>query len=347
MSAGTLISFETLLAPAPSNGDTTVLDENQLDELKRKRIANRDKLKRDRVERDAEEESNIPAIKANWESIAAEAEKLLHEPYKDLQVAAHLTEALVKRHGFIGLRDGLTLMRRLVDECWDRLNPPPVDGDLDVHATPFNWLDQGDGGARFPNTIRAIPLIRTYCYLDWKPDHNGRFPPNREAFDKAAHAATLEDCQKSAASIQDCLDESKLLAEKLNERMGTEAPGLMGLRQALEECYNLVQDIMRKKQPLAESGAAGVGADGSMDLSGAGPASRDVIYQQLKRAADSLKRIEPHSPVPYLVNRAVELGALPFHEMIRALIRDATVLEELTRELGIKEEAGQRSEESE
>jgi type VI secretion system protein ImpA len=67
--------------------------------------------------------------------------------------------------------------------------------------------------------------------------------------------------------------------------------------------------------------------------------SRQAIYQQLQRAADALQRLEPHSPVPYLVKRAVELGGLPFHEMIRALIRDATVLDELSRELGIKTES--------
>jgi len=48
--------------------------------------------------------------------------------------------------------------------------------------------------------------------------------------------------------------------------------------------------------------------------------------------------LEPHSPIPYLVQRAVELGAMPFPQLMRALIRDANTLTELSRELGIKSE---------
>jgi hypothetical protein len=51
-----------------------------------------------------------------------------------------------------------------------------------------------------------------------------------------------------------------------------------------------------------------------------------------------LQQIEPHSPIPYLVKRAVELGALPFPRLIQQLIRDGNVLTELKREMGIKDD---------
>jgi type VI secretion system protein ImpA len=56
----------------------------------------------------------------------------------------------------------------------------------------------------------------------------------------------------------------------------------------------------------------------------------------LAQAAALLKELEPHSPIPYLVQRAVELGALPFPELMIALIREPNVLADLNRELGIK-----------
>ncbi len=49
-----------------------------------------------------------------------------------------------------------------------------------------------------------------------------------------------------------------------------------------------------------------------------------------------LQRLEPHSPIPYLINRAVELGALSFPDLMRQLIRDSDVLMTMNRELGIK-----------
>ncbi len=50
-----------------------------------------------------------------------------------------------------------------------------------------------------------------------------------------------------------------------------------------------------------------------------------------------LRELEPHSPIPYLIQRAVELGSLPFPQLINALIRDDSILTELRREFGIKE----------
>ena len=69
--------------------------------------------------------------------------------------------------------------------------------------------------------------------------------------------------------------------------------------------------------------------------------TREDIYHALAEAADALERLEPHSPVPFLVRRAVELGALPFPLLMAALIRDSGVLSEMNRELGIKEPAAE------
>ena len=66
--------------------------------------------------------------------------------------------------------------------------------------------------------------------------------------------------------------------------------------------------------------------------------SREQAYRQLAQAAAVLRQLEPHSPIPYLIQRAVELGNLPFPQLMRALIREATVVEQLNRELGIHEE---------
>jgi predicted component of type VI protein secretion system len=64
--------------------------------------------------------------------------------------------------------------------------------------------------------------------------------------------------------------------------------------------------------------------------------SRQQAYLMLANAADILASIEPHSPVPYLIRRAVELGRLPFPELIQAFVREQNVLETMFRELGIE-----------
>ncbi len=66
-----------------------------------------------------------------------------------------------------------------------------------------------------------------------------------------------------------------------------------------------------------------------------GLSPRAEAYAQLARAAALLQELEPHSPIPYLVNRAVALGRMPFPQLMEQLIRDGGILESMNRELGI------------
>ena len=137
------------------------------------------------------------------------------------------------------------------------------------------------------------------------------------------------------------VDELNKLTKALSAKMGPEAPALSGVRQALEDCQKLVQQIAAMRRPEAAgktdiSSGQAVGG-GAVAPSGGGLPSRQEAYRQLEHAANVLRQLEPHSPIPYLVQRAVELGRLPFPQLIKALIRDANVLSELNRELGVKE----------
>ena len=66
--------------------------------------------------------------------------------------------------------------------------------------------------------------------------------------------------------------------------------------------------------------------------------TRAEIYARVAEAAAKLQQIEPHSPIPYLLNRAVELGSLPFPDLMKSLILNADVLKLMNRELGIKDQ---------
>jgi type VI secretion system protein ImpA len=65
--------------------------------------------------------------------------------------------------------------------------------------------------------------------------------------------------------------------------------------------------------------------------------TREEAYRQLKEAAQLIQRLEPHSPIPYLVLRAVKLGEKPFPELIKDLVRNSDIISELYREFGIEE----------
>ena len=281
--------------------------------------------------------------RANWQGIIELTKKSLTEQSKDLHLAARLTEALARHHGFGGLRDGLQLMRLMVEQCWERMYPAVEDGDMDMRATPFFWLDDAERGARFPNVLRMLPIVKAengqFSCLDWRRSQDGQGTVSRDDMEKAIAGANPEAASAVAEDLACSMKELNALGASLNEKMGQAAPGLNGLRQALENCQLLADHVAQRHAPQTGGAAAGT-PDGQGRTSPSGiQATRTEVYRQLAQAAAQLRQLEPHSPIPYLIQKAVELGALPFPLLIRELVRDAGVLSQLNRELGIKEEA--------
>jgi type VI secretion system protein ImpA len=288
---------------------------------------------------------------ADWPAIVRIAGRALKEKSKDLLVAARLTEALARVDGFAGLANGLGVMRGMIDQCWDRMYPVIEDGDLEVRAGPFHWLSDSDRGARFPHAVRNVPLLKqngvALGWRQWKEAQDGKGSLSRDDFEKAVREAPRADCQAAFDALTRTVTELNGLTEALNTRLGKDSPGMTDLRTAVGECYALAKQILDRKGPAPAEGEAPSGAEeasGGDGRAGAGTgramASRADVYARLAEAADLLERIEPHSPVPFLIRKAVEFGNLPFPLLMRALIRDENVLTEMNRELGIKPPEG-------
>jgi type VI secretion system protein ImpA len=287
----------------------------------------------------------------DWPGIAEMAGEGLVETSKDLMLAARLTEALTKLHGFAGLRDGLRLIRRLLDEAWDRLRPTIEDPeDLEARAAPLVWLDDSDRGARFPSTIRAARLIEgpagAVSWLDWNLSQSNRASVPAEEVERLVAAAPREHCRRVADELEEALGELQLLLGVADERLGPAAPSFGQLRQAALECRTLAQQVLARKgsAPVTDeegearggSGSEGVAVPGASNISRT-ITSRAQAYQRLIEVADALEALEPQSPIPYVIRRAVALGQLPFPALMKELISDSTVLGDLSRNLGIRE----------
>jgi type VI secretion system protein ImpA len=336
MPSAPVIDVETLLKPiagdAPAGVDLPFDVRQQLGELR------------------LDKPNDDPPKKPDWRTMQTLATETLQNTSKHLVVAAHLLEALVKQYGFPGARDGFRLLQELVDKCWDRIHPLIVEGDVGARAGVFNWLDSQDRSLRFPGTIRLAPLIKaeggvSFSWTDWKQPSNGQ--ASRELFDKAVEATSLETCQKLGEDIaigKNALDQ---LVKTLETRMGkAEAPVLLSIRSAVNDCHTLIQQILEKKRPPPEQKEHTPTGDGAQPAARPAPAlnTRDEIYKQLKQAAAALKKLEPHSPIPYLIERAVDLGSKQFPEMIKDLVRDQKILADVNRELGIVENPAAKKE---
>jgi type VI secretion system protein ImpA len=169
------------------------------------------------------------------------------------------------------------------------------------------------------------------------------------AFERALQATPRPACQDTADDLDAALAELTALARELTAKMGDGAPGLSQLRQALTDCRTLAGMVLSRKGPAPAAAAEPATADAGAEVADAAgngraepkrPTTREEVYGQLAAAADLLLQIEPHSPIPYLIRRAVELGKLPFPQLIKMLVRDPNVITEMNRELGITDGSG-------
>jgi type VI secretion system protein ImpA len=290
--------------------------------------------------------------KPEWAKIVRIASDALAGKSKDLLVAVRLVEAVTKKEGVPGLRDGITLLKRLTAECWDRMLPVPADGEgMEVRVGPFNWINDVMRGAKYPHLVGELPLVKAggqvLTYLEWlQPALRAEFEEAIPRADPKAVRTVYDDLVAARQALRD-------LAADLDVKMGAEnAPDFLSpenpsnLGNAIEQCLGFVQEIAKRRGvPLSdEQAAAEGGAPTEEHAGGAAPAGgpvgvardREGLYRQLHQIADSLRRLEPHSPIPFLIDRCVKLGALPFPELMRAMIRENAALDELDRLLGVE-----------
>jgi type VI secretion system protein ImpA len=268
---------------------------------------------------------------------------------KDLQVAAWLTEAMLRKEGFQGLKAGLELLKGLIENFWDTLYPELDDGDAEMRAAPLEWL-----GTRMEPALRSVPLTRAGA--NWFKFKESRAVGYEAAADtdakvEARNAAIAEgkmsgeDWDKAVAAtpkefyggMEETLDGILEVLESLGilgeEKFGDVAPSFGPMRTTLEEIRHTVHGLLQKKREVEpdegaeapagteegptsaeEAQAAPPAPPGKPKARGgpiaAEPVDQDDAFQRVTAVAAYLRRNDPSSPLPYLLLRGLRWGEL-------------------------------------
>jgi type VI secretion system protein ImpA len=145
--------------------------------------------------------------------------------------------------------------------------------------------------------------------------------------------------------LNECWDEFQALDRVMDQRFGRQTPGLGSLKKALDAVRTLVEKLVKEKRilepdPVADGGSAAVEA--SSDGEGATPGATGALrtradaLRRLAEVAQYFQRTEPHSPVAYLVERAIKWGQMPLELWLEDVIKDGTVLGHLKETLGLE-----------
>ena len=267
--------------------------------------------------------------RAEWPRITEITTKALLSKTKDLQLVAWLMEAEIHQRGFNSVGPCLVLMDLLIENFWDKANPPIEDWDLRYNI--FSWIDQ-----KIAPLVNQVPLAISTdgsetlsgVHLDRALEIE-RMVEARQIDPKEVEGPRWKDFAALVArttddhyidfyqGIQVALIALEELDARLEQVFGTsDAPGLSTLQSQLYKSLEFVQSEIDKRglfeQPVTDAPPEeidGESPDGERQGAVAGsPDGRHQAYEQLGRIADYLARIEPHSPVPYLIRRAVSWG---------------------------------------
>jgi type VI secretion system protein ImpA len=310
------------------------------------------------------------AAPPDWRVVLGLARNVLAGRSKDLQVAAWLTEALTRTYGFAGLRDGLRVLRGLQESFWETLHPQIEDGDLEFRAGRLTYLNESSAGAARDSlgaAIEAIPITNgsageAYGYVDYRDSRDvenlGRQDPEKygaalatgrlsgEQWDRAVAAGRRAFYEPIYADANEALEECDRLQAVVSERFGKNAPSLLNVRKAIEDARDLVWRILEEKRRLEPDPADAVAEAGAAPAAGGGaqpsgplpldPRDRADAVRRLGAVAAFFKRTEPHSPVSYLVQKAMRWADMPLDAWLQEVLVDETSMARVRELLGIR-----------
>jgi type VI secretion system protein ImpA len=307
---------------------------------------------------------------ADYRKVINLAVPALTSQAKDLQIAAWLTESLVKEHGFPGLRDSIKLMAGLQEIFWDTLHPEIDEGDMEARANAVSWMETQTAFA-----MRQVPITagQGRSFFDWDDSKRFDFSDDTESLDSEAqqrvadlrHQAETEHrctgemwrkakaatrrafCEETNFVLDECAGELRELNRVIEEKYErNQMPGLRNLQKALDDVHTQVKKLLEEKRieepdptdfgELGESlnGEGAMGAAGNGAMGGSVQSRRDAL-RRLSEIAAFFQKTEPHSPVAYLVQRAVRWGNMPLESWLSDVIKDENVLFSLRETLGI------------
>ncbi|MEY4581700.1 MAG: type secretion system protein TssA [Pseudomonadota bacterium] len=293
----------------------------------------------------------------NWALIVKQAAELLARS-KDLRITSLLTKSLLRASGLAGLRDGVTLLRGLVERYWDTIHPQ-LDPEFDNDPTSrINAMRELNDRRQVLNVLRSLPLVEVPRFgklsLREIPLGGGDAQPAGAVVEGQLDAAKvdaifthcpLEQLSAVVADVSSVRQDLRAIENWVTDKVGAqEALSFEELQGVLDQIERVLKPRLaaRSKESAVTgadtngntantNGATGVGAEGqglgvtqvirsAVAVSAPGTiASRADVQRMLDSLCAYYAENEPSSPVPLLLRRARRLTTMSFLDIVRDL----------------------------
>ncbi|MBU2510643.1 type VI secretion system protein TssA [bacterium] len=302
---------------------------------------------------------------ASWNGVFDLTVDAIANRSKDLQLAAWLLESLIYIGGFSGVVEGITLIYKLCTTYWENLHPVIEEDDIEFRISPFLWIN-----TVLAEKLKTIPITKpddedchSFTFLEWektvhletlaKQSASARKKLDDEriytkaVFKKSASLTPLEFFVQLSSTTDKALKIAGELSSFLDEKCGDTSPSLERFKKALAEIKTQINLLIGKQtnQSHMDNDRQSPGSNRTVRSvsktlqfdSGHQIKSREEAFFLLAEIAEYLTDIDPHSPVPYLVKRAVSWGSMSLSELLTELLKDGQNLQQVYSLLGIQE----------
>ena len=285
-------------------------------------------------------------VEPNWREVREKSSELLKRS-KDLRIAMYLTISLLKLEGIPGLRDGLSLLRGLLERFWDNLYPQLDPDDNDDPLERINILESlsptsvsAQDPVKFKQRLAEVPLCNSvqmgkFGLRDIQvakgeiavSDDERAKAPDMSVIDAAFQDTATDELLATSQATQEAIEHIAAIMSVFSERAsGGQTPDVSGFRGVLGNIHKRVQEYLAKRghgEAVDEGTAAagGVKGKGAISLSGDIQSAQEALLA-LDKVCQYFDRNEPSSPVPLLLRRAQRLVSKSFLEVVKDFCPD-------------------------
>ncbi|MGE4481431.1 type VI secretion system protein TssA [Acidocella sp.] len=314
------------------------------------------------AERAADANPGEIASPEGWRQVRALAVEMLSGQTKDLEVAAWLTEALVRSNGLAGLTFGAKLLGGLAERYWDHLFPMPDEDGMETRVAPVTGLNGEGGDGTLSQPLQKLPLftdpngemVMFYQYqqsaeLETIADAKrlearlGAGVVPYETMQSAARAASPGAYAALRRDLEEARAAWRAMGEVFDRLAGPDAPPTSRVAEALNQIGVFVARYAPPDIAVAAAGArtmeASAAAEEAEQTEPGKPrrlASREDALATLAEIAEYFRRTEPQSPLAYTIEEAIRRGRLTWPELIAELVQDDQVRNSILNSLGLK-----------
>ena len=359
-----LLDLAALLAPLPE-GDGAGADLRQdyspASIYQKLRDARAEARAEERA-RDSEGESE-GGVAEGWRDVRRLALAALESQTKDLEIAAWLTEALVRQAGLAGLAAGARLLAGLMNEHWDAAHPLPDEEGLEGRAAPLGGLAGGDTDGTVMQPLRRIALFRRpsgegLSIYQFEAAHQTagladegrreqRYAQGVLALDAVENEARFDRAglRRVGAEAADARAAWQEFQDAMDARFGaSDAPPSRRVAELLDRLVEVTGQLnggdpaaaMEAEAPAAVAAAGGAAPAGAIGVPLAGIAGREQALRTLDQLAAFFQATEPHSFLAYTLADAARRGRMTLPELLAEVLQDETARTGMLTALGIR-----------